>query len=190
MDMDVIYYDTDSIFCKGNHKEVFERYNKKIISDLMKAASDNQIEFSKYNPVDVKGKHHPLGVYDDETNGLSELITLGAKKYCTREGEDQSLHLTVSGVSKKGVKALKNDINNFKAGLVFKYNDAKKLTHYYYDDQEPISFIDKYGKLQFATNQHSIILQPTEYTLGVTDVYTWLREQYDFGDNIEEVFEL
>lgn len=182
MDRDSLYADTDSIFYKGAHKMVFEKYNEKIIADLKQSALDNGLDFELFHPKDVNGVEHMLGVWDDETNNITEFRTLGAKKYVTREGKDQTLHMTVSGLRKAAVSNLHDDINNFDDGLVFNYNQSRKLTHFYYDDQAPITFNDLHGEVQHCTNQHSIVLQPTTYTLGYKPIYERLHELFEFGD--------
>ena len=76
--------------------------------------------------------------------------------------------MTVSGVRKKAVAALNDDISNFKKGLVFGYNDAEKLIHYYDDNQPEFDYRDVDGNIYHSKQRHSIILQPTTYTLGIT----------------------
>lgn len=92
------------------------------------------------------------------------------KKYCYED--DEGLHLTVAGVNKKaGVTALNGDINNFKRGFTFDYYHSGKLTHVYMHDQPEIDFIDYLGKPQHSDQKHGVVLQPTTYTLGLTDSY-------------------
>lgn len=185
MDADVIYYDTDSIFHKGDHDRVFDSYNKWLIEAMHNAADECGMDFERYHPKDIKGIEHMLGVYDSEDNDITELKALGAKKYCTREGKDQSLHMTVAGVRKGAVTALQDDLDNFRNDMQFSYNISKKLTHFYQNDQEPIRFIDLHGEVQTADNRHAIILQPTTYKLGVTEYYEALHNIYEFGEVLE-----
>lgn len=170
LDDKVAYYDTDSIKGTGNIGSVVEDYNKKVIEQLKQAAADNEIDISYYMPLDDKGRARPLGVYERETNdnGYIAFRTLGAKKYCYED--ETGLHLTVSGVRKQAVTQLKS-IEDFKKGFVFDYEHAKKLTHCYIDNQQPFTYIDKDGNRYTSKQRHSIVLQPTTYTLGITPEY-------------------
>ena len=101
-----------------------------------------------------------------------EFKTLGAKKYVYRLND--GLHLTLSGVSKSAVKYLNDDINNFKDGFVFGYEQSGKLTHYYMDDMVDVVYTDKDGNVYSSSLNHGIVLAPTSYTIGVTDEYELL----------------
>ena len=176
LDNDVAYYDTDSIFGVGKKAyKVVEQYNKSVLERLEAVSSELNIPLDKFMPKDRKGVIHPLGVFENETeNGLiQEFCTMGAKKYCLRD-HNGVLHMTVSGVRKKAVTALNDDINNFRKGLVFGYKAADKLLHFYTDEQPPIDYRDIDGNIYHSTQRHSIILQPTTYTLGITDEYEYL----------------
>lgn len=187
LDNDVIYYDTDSI--KGINDRVYsvvKKYNNEVFNRIDEAASDLGIDKNKFMPADVNGVRHPLGVFDDETkNGLhTEFITMGAKKYCYRDYKGV-LHMTVSGVRKAAVSGLNDDIRNFKKGLVFDYKTADKLIHYYDDNQQQFDYVDVSGNVYHSTQRHSIILQPTTYTLGITpDFESYLNSLSDHIPNI------
>ena len=56
---------------------------------------------------------------------------MGAKRYCGRCLADGKLHITVAGVPKNGSVCLKNDINNFKKGLIFEGSKTGKKQHTY-----------------------------------------------------------
>ena len=188
LDLDVAYYDTDSIKGTGEKvREVVANYNNEVIAHLHQCAKDNNIDISYFMPTDDKGKQRPLGLFERETSdkGMQEFVTMGAKKYCDRN-ENGVLEMTVSGVRKEAVAGLHNDIRNFKKGTIFNYEDAKKLTHYYIDEQPIITYTDLDGN-EYTTKQlHGIVLQPTTYSLGITDDYEELVNEY-FGiipDNI------
>lgn len=176
LDNDVAYYDTDSIFGVGNNVyKVVEDYNNSVMERLQQVSNDLDIPLEKFMPLDKKGVPHPLGVFENETDKglIREFCTMGAKKYCLRD-HDNKLHMTVSGVRKKAVSALNDDIHNFKKGLVFGYKASNKLLHYYTDEQPPIDYRDIDGNIYHSKQQHSIILQPTTYTLGITDEYEYI----------------
>lgn len=181
IDKDLIYIDTDSIKCKNDHSDLFEEYNNNIFKKYDECVKHfrGQISIDDFMPVDSKGNKHPIGVFECETlEPLSEFKTLGAKKYCYRDLD--GLHLTISGVNKKkGVVALNDDINNFKKGFTFDYNHSGKLTHIYTNEQPEFNFFDYTGKIQHSTQKHGVVLQPTTYTIGLTDSYEALiRELY------------
>lgn len=173
MDSDLIYIDTDSIKCKGDHADLFDAYNKEVERKYNECVKHfrGQIKIKDFYPVDKKGVKHPLGFFEKENNEpIQEFITIGAKKYCYRD--ESGLHLTVAGVNKsRGVTALNDDINNFKRGFTFDYEHSGKLTHIYMYDQPQVDFYDYKGVLQHSNQQHGVVLQPTTYTLGLTDSY-------------------
>ena len=178
LDNDVAYYDTDSIFGVGEAVyKVVEDYNKSVLDRLETVSSELNIPLNKFMPEDRKGVKHPLGVFESEADRdiglIQEFCTIGAKKYCLRDSKGV-LHMTVSGVRKKAVSALNDDINNFKKGLVFGYEAADKLLHFYRDDQPDFDYRDIEGNIYHSKQRHSIILQPTTYTLGLTDEYEYI----------------
>ena len=181
IDSEEAYCDTDSIKYIGNHDDIFEEYNKQVV-ERYKALIKKYPEFTldDFMPTDSKGVKHPLGFFEDDGE-YEEFITLGAKKYAYRENGE--LHITCAGVAKSGVRALHDDINEFRKGKVFGYNDSGKLTHIYIDNQPPMEFYDYMGNLQYADNKYGVVLQPTTYTIGVTPEYESL-----FNSIQEEVF--
>lgn len=187
LDGDVIYYDTDSIKGIGGRVEsVVRKYNDEVLQRLHEAADELKIDIERFMPCDVKGVSHPLGVFENETKGglYQEFVTLGAKKYCYRTC-DGKLHMTVSGVRKAAVSALNDNIDNFKKGLVFDYDHAKKLIHYYDDCQPELSYRDVQGNVYHSKQRHAIILQPTTYTLGITNEYEdYVRSVSDYIEPI------
>ena len=191
LDKQVAYYDTDSIKGIGDASAVVDAYNKEVIERLKESSTHNNIPLEWYMPKDINGNVHPLGVFECETvndKGEMELYksfkTLGAKKYIY-ETNDGVLHMTVSGVRKKAVTALKN-IDDFADGFVFDYEHADKLLHTYIDDQPPITYTDADVKRYTSVQKHSIVLQPTTYTLCITDDYETLINQFIgiINDNI------
>lgn len=173
IDRDLIYIDTDSIKCRGDHQDIFDAYNagiEKKYKECVKAFR-GAIKIEDFAPFDSKGVRRPIGYFEKENDEpIRNFITLGAKKYCYEDSD--GLHLTVAGVNKKaGVSALNGDINNFKRGFTFDYYHSGKLTHVYMHDQPEIDFIDYLGKPQHSDQKHGVVLQPTTYTLGLTDSY-------------------
>lgn len=148
-----LYSDTDSIYAYDWDEEMIEAYNE-ICRRLLKA--------NGYGPVTVNGKEYCLGVatlYGEYT----EFRTLGAKRYVGRSIEDKELHITVAGVPKAGANCLKDNIELFYPGFIFKGTDTGKLT-YYYIYQEDIKY--KNG-IEIGD---SIDLRPCDYELDLGKV--------------------
>ena len=169
MSDDVVYCDTDSIkFVNKDNFRHFEQYNKCITDKLKAAIEYHGLSEELINPVDSKGKHRPLGVYDYEGE-YDEFVTLGAKKYADRK--DGELEITVSGVSKGGVTALNNDINNFQAGLTFDYEHSGRMILTYNDTQPEMTLTDYLGNSYHVNQPYGINMMMTTYTLGLSTSY-------------------
>ena len=180
MDRLVAYYDTDSIKGKGNVGHVIENYNKGVIERIKQSSKDNGIDLALYMPKDRKGKEHPLGVFECETPDgklYRKFVTGGAKKYIYQD-HNGALHLTVSGVRKSAVRAFKN-IEEFQNGFTFGYEYSGRLIHTYVDNQPPFTYTDVNGNKYRCTQKHSIILQPSTYTLGQTPEFETLIRDYN-----------
>ena len=159
-----IYCDTDSAkLIQGYKKEVFENYNKYVRELLLHVSKERNIDFSKFEPTDSKGKKHLIGVFEFEEN-YKEFITAGAKKYAIKTNDDK-IKITVAGVPKKGSNSLK-DLSEFKDGLIFKSKDTNKLLLYYVDNQEPIMMEDYQGNIYKVDDKSGCCLLPCSYTLG------------------------
>ena len=77
---DVVYCDTDSIKCLGNHDDIIEKHNKRIMLENSNLSHYYDIPDEYFNPKTVKGKTKTLGVWDKE-EPLRFFKTLGAKRY-------------------------------------------------------------------------------------------------------------
>lgn len=167
-DKSVVYCDTDSIKYYGDFDYVFEEYNKNIFEKYKEVCKNfSQLKIDDFMPVDKKGVKHPIGVFEDDGE-YEAFITLGAKKYCYTD--DTGIHITVSGVSKKGADAL-TSIEDFKRGFTWDYKQCRKLAHYYSEEQPHVELIDADGNRWINNIDYGVILQPTTYTLGVTEDY-------------------
>ena len=179
-DMASVYYDTDSDKMLNYKKflPLIEKLNKQADEMLMDMCKARSINYDKTRPKDIKGIEHPLGHF--EIDGIYKRFkTLRSKCYAY---EDESgLHATISGVNKKlGVNALQGNINNFKNGLYFGYDTAKKMIINYNTEQPEIEFIDNQGHKHKYSDKYGICLQPTTYTMGITEEYEnllrWTQE--------------
>lgn len=147
-----IYSDTDSIYAIDWDTELVEEYNK-MCKRLLKA--------NGYGPVTVNGIEYCLGVATTSDDDVyTEFKTLGAKRYCGRSKADGQLHITISGVPKKGAGCLKDDINKFCPGFTFDGSSTGKLTHYYL-------YEDKIKNIKGYEIGDSIDLRPCDYELDM-----------------------
>lgn len=147
-----LYSDTDSVYASKWNEDKLKAYNDDIRQKLIDRG---------YPPFEINGVEFCLGVASFD-GSYSEYVAIGAKRYCGRSTKDGELHITVSGVPKAGAASLKDDINNFKPGLIFDGKTSGKKQHTYYflePDQEP--YIDDKGNL----TGDSIDLEPCDYTL-------------------------
>lgn len=173
LDEYVIYADTDSLkLRKGYNKQVIDEYNEFVKRKIKHVSELLNIPYEKFAPKDIKGKERMLGLFDDDGH-YKEFITQGAKKYAYRT-EDDSIHITVSGVPKKGAVALKGDLNNFKDNLVFEFKDTGKNLLIYTEDQEPIEITDYEGNKYTVYDKSGCCILPTTYVLGKSQEYEHL----------------
>lgn len=150
-----IYSDTDSVYGIGFDENKISMYNEKCKQLLHDRG---------YEPVIYEGHEYVLGAAElDKT--CSEFITCGAKRYAYRDAKTGELHITISGVPKKGVESLKDDISNFKKGLIFSGTvSGKKMHEYRYVDA---IYTDKDGNI----TGDSIDLSPCDYLLDDVEMF-------------------
>ena len=181
LDGDVAYYDTDSI--KGTGEAVYEyveAYNQEVDQILEKTSQDLDIPIELFKPVDPAGVYHPLGYFENETEkGLyKKMKVLGAKKYYYIDHKGVN-HLTMAGVRKAAVKYC--SIDDFENGFIFGYHECGKLIHFYTNHQPDFTYIDIDGNEYTCHQKHSIILQPTTFTIGLTEEFLKLVLKYMEG---------
>lgn len=164
------YMDTDSIkLVQGYDKSIFEKYNKSVEEKIKRVSKLLNIPLDRFAPTDSKGEAHMLGIFENETgkgrtHTYDKFITQGAKKYCVEI--DGQIHVTVSGVPKKGgAKCIKN-IEDFRDDLIFDYENTNKKMLAYNDHQRPIDIIDYKGVKYKVTDRTGVCLLPTTYKLG------------------------
>lgn len=184
MDRDLLYIDTDSMKYKGNHDDVFIKFNEGIREKYKRVCERfSQLNLSDFEPLDPKGKKHPLGFFEFETV-YEKFVTLGAKRYAYVE--DGELHITVSGVNKKGASAL-SSIEDFKNGFTWGYHESGKLAHYYTEEQPHDTITDYEGNDWTNTYDYGVVLQPTTYTLGISHDYlaliSYFESEESYGRN-------
>lgn len=166
---DVIYVDTDSIKCRGDHTAEFEEVNR----DMIRRAEE--LGFYADDP---KGRRHYPGTWEYEGQ-YSEFKTLGAKRYIVKEEKDGAQYqTTIAGVNKKAGAAFfrEHGIDAFRDGCVIE--NAGHTDAYYNDDQ--IHQIEIDGRT--ITTASNVALKDGPYTLGLTGEYVDLLQK--FVDNI------
>ena len=155
--LDVVYCDTDSIKFLNPEKNLpkFELLNE----ELKRKAIENNAYF-----IDDDGNGHYLGIFEFDGH-YSQFVSLGAKKYCYRDKADKKLHLTLSGVSKSGVKELSNNIRNFREGFIFKKSAG--LQAKYNDHVDEVIKIDGH-EIRITSN---VYLSKTTYEINLHEDY-------------------
>ena len=128
-----------------------------------------------------------LGLFEHDAH-YEEFITQGAKKYAytkwipkekakkdsniidEKDGKVKVIEITVSGVPKKGAKALKK-LEDFKDDFIFKFEDTGKNLLIYNDEMEEFELIDYQGNKEVLKNRYGCVLVPTTYELGKSEEY-------------------
>lgn len=170
----VCYCDTDS--CKlvpGYDKSVFEKYNKSVEEKIKNVAESLKIDVEKYQPTDVHGEKHLLGIFESESEGdrlhtYDKFVTQGAKKYATEI--DGKIKITVAGVPKSGAKALKS-LDEFKDDFVFSHEITNKNLIMYVENQQPFELTDYNGVSLNVSDKSGCCVLPTTYVLGKSEEY-------------------
>ena len=187
LDHYVVYCDTDSIkLVEGYDKSIIEDYNNSVKKRIKYVSEKLGIDYNRYSPKDKDGEEHMLGLFELEKKeyqnySYNEFITQGAKKYAVKETVldkktqeiSEKINITVAGVPKKGAKALKK-LEEFKDGLIFKYEDTGKNLLFYVDNQEPYILRDYLGEELEVTDNSGCCLLPNSYTLGKALDYAYL----------------
>ena len=103
---DVVYCDTDSIKCIGEHDEIFEADNERIRRENKQLMDYYHIPEEYFNPETIKHKVKTLGVWDKEDDYMY-FKTLGAKRYCFSYYEDH-----YSKILDDYFESIKNDVDD------------------------------------------------------------------------------
>lgn len=171
-----IYSDTDSAYGAGWIPEKVNAFNENC-KRLLKEAG--------YGPVIAHDREYWIGTAEHKPgkDDYTEFRVQGAKRYCGRCVNDNELHITVAGVPKCGAKELKDDIEKFHPGFIFKGEATNKMTHtYMYNEEICIHNGNEVGD--------SIDLTPCDYELdGVIEIPSWeelLHESVDMPTYGEE----
>lgn len=182
---DYAYSDTDSIKVKNaeKHMKYIEDYNRTIIDQLRKACDFHGIEYSKIEPLTVKGEKKPLGVWDFDGH-YKRFKTLGAKRYMVEYSDDPrnkenrgEITLTVSGLNKK--RCIPYLLDKYGKGIFEAFNDdlyipkgeTGKNTHTYIDEERSGTLTDYLGHDAEYKELSCVHLEPTDYSLSLAREY-------------------
>ena len=187
----IAYCDTDSAkLIEGYDKDVFIKYNESVKEKIKFASESLGIDINRFQPEDIHGNKHLLGVFEYEGQ-YEEFITQGAKKYAVTKwmknsklkggeniierGEEKSkvLEITVAGVPKSGALALKN-LDDFRDDFVFDFETTNKNLLVYSENQEKVEITDYLGNNYIVSDKSGCCLLPTTYILGKALEYTEL----------------
>lgn len=157
-----LYSDTDSCYADEWDMKKLAAYNNEVTAKMLR---------NGYSAVIFNDREYWPGVAELD-GSYSEFVSCGAKRYACRDDKGK-LKITVAGVPKSGVRCLKDDIKNFKKGMIFDGLTTGKLTHTYnfVDD----IFIDK------NNNEvgDSIDLTPCDYLLDSIYKVDWQYLEYE-----------
>lgn len=181
---DYIYSDTDSIkiLNREKHEKYFTEYNNRVVEKLKKMCITYNIDFGLTHPKTIKGTEKQIGVWDYEGD-YSYFKTLGAKRYIYFDND--GLHVTIAGVSKKGVidyftdkyknvsreTFIHNVMNDFDSDLVIPCNYTHKLTHTYIDDIMQGTITDYKGGKYNYKELSGVHLSQTDYKLTLSQAF-------------------
>lgn len=181
MDMHMVYTDTDSIKCTNYKGNFFELENKRVLELNRKIADDLGVDISLFEPTDIYGTKHPLGVWEHEDT-YEEFKSLGCKQYIYKN--KTGLHLTCAGVSKLAVKCF-DSVDDFEIDKQLsekqlhecvddKGHSAEKLIPSYATDYGEVTYPDGY----VSKYKCGICLMPTTFNLSMTltDLYYLFNE--------------
>lgn len=171
---DYKYSDTDSIKITNyeNHMNYIEKYNAHCIDLIKKVCEWYKFDFEDFEPMDIKGKKHLMGVWDFE-GVYDRFKTLGAKRYITEKND--KIILTCAGVGKKaGANYLqktygKKAIEHFTNKLVFPVGECGKLIHTYLDDSKTGYVKDYNGNIGKYCELSSVHLENGFYNMSLSE---------------------
>ena len=166
LDETIVYTDTDSLKLVDCDGKYFEEQNKIVLTRLDEIAKELNIPVSDLKPIDIKGKEHPIGIWEREHDG-KKFKSLGCKQYIC-EYEDGTKALTCAGISKNAVSLFK-EVDDFEIDRQLTEQellnaDAEKLTPYYCDDYPVVKYPDGYT----CKYKSGICLMPTTFNLSIT----------------------
>ena len=171
----VIYYDTDSIYCRNTNRCIsyVEAYNHLIKTYNQKSTvPTNRLSFQTYaKSINQSDLFDDFGAFDKIDNGaIYRFKTLGAKRYCkvyTDEHGERKAVVTFSGMS---TNTYQKTILHEKGEIAI-YTDEKQIIGYINEDE----FFNKFSDLLTLKAEESERLCPKiineEYSDTIIDMY-------------------
>ena len=154
-----VYCDTDSVKYLDSPLISWDDLNRKRKQDAVYAGAVAE---------DVSGKVHYMGVFEPDGE-YKRFITLGAKRYAYED--DQGLHITISGVSKKAGARELEKLENMKPGFMFQ-KSGKTASRYVDEPYTDIFWMkDDNGKQNYIEVTPYILIEETTYLMSLTDEY-------------------
>lgn len=179
---DLVQVDTDSVKTLGDYKSEFNALNQTII---------DKAETYDVKPYSMKDGHkHYLGIWEHEGKEgeytYKTFSTLGAKKYAYTE-DDGSLHITVSGLTKKASEylELKGGIKAFKTGTVIPPGKSGRTASIYNDWDKVVTIEIEGHKVTLGSN---IAIHDVGYTLGMAAEWLLLVLDGKMSESEEQYF--
>lgn len=212
IDKDVVYHDTDSVYCKGDYSEFFNSFNEDLKKKLIAMCNNRGIDPDLLHPKDPGGQDQWIGIYVSDTGGvpLYEFKTLGAKRYAYRELSKKDaekraamepdpqkkkkilkkgqIKITISGVNKStGAAALDDDLKNLNEKMVFGYKECGKLIPHYLTEQGEVIWEDRDGKRFVSHQSCGVCLQPAKYIPDMGDFFEVLASMGSLSNQYSEM---
>ena len=168
---DYIYSDTDSVKFKNNHDDYFNHANEKVKAKLELASKNNNIDISRYKPLEKL-----IGVWDYE-GVYNEFKTLGAKRYLVKK--DNEYKITCSGINKQKVSEyLTNEVEKpfdfFTHKMCIDSNNSGRNIVSYIDERRKGTVEDYLGNSYEYDIPTGIHIEKSDYNLEIGEKYLTL----------------
>lgn len=179
-----IYSDTDSVKYRSpkRYEKLWNKINAKHKTEFLDAMKYHNFSLDDYTFIDIKGKKHLLGVFEDE-KPYKRFKALGSKRYLV-EYFDGKMSSTVAGAPKDLWKHLgeTNDerFDNFKNNFIMK--DCK-LCHTYTEGNCYKIITDYLGNSEIVNIRSGVCLTPTDFSMNLSDQFIeFLLGRINFTD--------
>lgn len=168
---DTFYCDTDSVKYLGEHDSDFEKLNREILDEASKCQLLTSCDVT--DPSTGVSHHYQLGVWEKEKT-YETFKSLGAKKYAYTYPGDDSLHITVAGLSKtKGGDWLTKHggMSKFRMDTIIPAGHSGRTVSQYIDHTAPYTLLFNGEKILTGS---AIAIYETSYTFSITSEYQQL----------------
>ena len=214
---DVVYCDTDSIKYIGNHDNIIDEDNIRILKENSEIQKQYKIPTTLYSPKTIEGEAKTLGLWDKEPE-YKYFKTLGAKRYVYSYNDkyfeknkkklktDDNFFITVAGLPKESGKrailelAVKYqqspyDIFDFENEdissdyyLDISENNSGKSTFMYLNETFSEEETDYLGNKCTVFETSFVYVKAIPFKLNLTDEYIALLLGYELETNMGASF--